>query len=201
MSALDPVVSVRPAYLPTGPRGDYRPEHRPYRRGEEARGDDVSRNEPSTSQEASAVQPTTSSSSNTRTPMPLPEPMVGAGEPPQDIEAGESPTESPATFTEGTQKDRVLAAVRHGARTTTEIKLRTGLLRGQVHKTVCWLVKKGELQDVPSDEERTVELAPPPGTRGVHQPVQDGPADEPEPAAAETARERFNQQQGAYHAY
>ncbi len=35
MSALDPTVYARPAYLPTGPRGDYRPEHRPYRRDEE----------------------------------------------------------------------------------------------------------------------------------------------------------------------
>ncbi len=34
MSALDPIVSVRPAYMPTGHRGDYRPEHQPYRRSE-----------------------------------------------------------------------------------------------------------------------------------------------------------------------
>ena len=92
-----------------------------------------------------------------------------------------------AVFTEGSQKDRILAAVAHGARTTTEITQRTGLLREQVHKAVGWLVKKGELQDMPSDEERTVELAPPPGTHGVHSPVQDRSAGEPEPAAAKIA--------------
>ena len=92
-----------------------------------------------------------------------------------------------AVFTEGSQKDRVLAAVVHGARTTTEITQRTGLLREQVHKAVGWLVKKGELQDMPSDEERTVELAPSPGTPSVHPPVQDRPAGEPAPAAAKIA--------------
>ncbi|MHB1631002.1 MAG: hypothetical protein ACYCQL_02120 [Acidithiobacillus sp.] len=92
-----------------------------------------------------------------------------------------------ATFTEGSQKDRILAAVVHGARTTTEITQRTGLLREQVHKAVGWLVKKGELQDIPSNEERTVELAPSPGTPSVHPPVQDRPAGEPAPAAAKTA--------------
>uniref|UniRef100_E6QBA1 Uncharacterized protein n=1 Tax=mine drainage metagenome TaxID=410659 RepID=E6QBA1_9ZZZZ len=92
-----------------------------------------------------------------------------------------------AVFTEGSQKDRILAAVAHGARTTTEITQRTGLLREQVHKAVGWLVKKGELQDVPSDEERTVEPAPSPCTRGVLSPAQDRPAGEPEPAAAKIA--------------
>ena len=92
-----------------------------------------------------------------------------------------------AVFTEGSQKDRVLAAVAHGARTTTEITQRTGLLREQIHKAVGWLVKKGELQDMPSDEERTVELAPSIGTRSVHPPIQVKPAGEPEPAAAKIA--------------
>ncbi|MBU2826802.1 MAG: hypothetical protein ACYCY2_00795 [Acidithiobacillus ferriphilus] len=101
--------------------------------------------------------------------------------------AGGSPTEPLAVFTEGSQKDRILAAVAHGARTTTEITQRTGLLREQVHKAVGWLVKKGELQDMPSDEERTVELAPSLGTRGVHPPIQVKPASEPEPAAAKIA--------------
>lgn len=91
-----------------------------------------------------------------------------------------------AVFTEGSQKDRILAAVAHGAHTTTEITQRTGLLREQVHKAVGWLVKKGELLDLPTGEERTVELAPSPGTPSVHSPVQDRPAGEPAPAAAKT---------------
>ncbi|MBU2767749.1 hypothetical protein HAP94_16595, partial [Acidithiobacillus ferrivorans] len=89
-----------------------------------------------------------------------------------------------AVFTDGSQKDRILAAVAHGARTTTEITQRTGLLREQVHKAVGWLVKKGELQDIPSDEERTVELAPSPCTPSVHPPVQGALARGSEPAAA-----------------
>ncbi|MBN6742462.1 hypothetical protein JKG47_18470, partial [Acidithiobacillus sp. MC6.1] len=106
---------------------------------------------------------------------------------PEEIEVGESPTESPAVFTEGSQKERILAAVAHGAHTTTEITRSTGLLRNQVHKAVGWLVKNGELRDMPSDEERTVELAPSQDTRGVHLPVQGKTTSGPEPVATETA--------------
>lgn len=350
MSALDPVVSARPAYLPTGPREEYRGERPVYRRDVGPRGgsapggvqasipsrsattavkaDQMSaeRHEPaptisaetSTSQEASAVQPTTPTSTNPETHLPLAGSMVDAGNPPQNIgdayngggqpsiadfnpgtiallpkkeriveavrqghgsyaeiaaatgltksevsavihatlllatksraavlvestplgakerrfeianegsrvsplQNGETapallyaatsgstpfrfkhvgdmghtvmvgPTctgKSLAVFTEGSQKDRILAAVAHGARTTTEITQRTRLLREQVHKAVGWLVKKGELQDVPSDEERTVDLAPPLGTHDIHSPLQDRPAGEPEPAAADIA--------------
>ncbi|WP_291520709.1 hypothetical protein [Acidithiobacillus sp.] len=229
MSALDPVVSARPAYLPTGPREEYRGERPVYRRDVGPRGgaapggaqasipsrptitvvktDQIraeSREpvpalsaEPSTSQEAIAVQPTTPTSTNPATHLPQAGPSVSAGEPPQDINEAYNGGGQPggvdfnpaqlAVFTEGSQKDRILAAVAHGARTTTEITQRTGLLREQVHKAVGWLVKKGELQDMPNDEERTVELAPSPGTRGVHSPVQDRPAGEPAPAAAKTA--------------
>ena len=38
MSALDPVVSARPAYLPTGPREEYRGERPVYRRDVGPRG-------------------------------------------------------------------------------------------------------------------------------------------------------------------
>ncbi|MEB8475852.1 hypothetical protein [Acidithiobacillus ferriphilus] len=357
MSALDPVVSARSSYLPTGPREEYRGERPVYRRDVGPRGgsapggvqasiparpaatvvmtDQIGAekreqlpapsSEPSTSQEASAMQSTTSRLSNPALLSPfLTGPVAGAGDPPQDIgeeynggwqpgvgdfnpgtrahlpkkeqivevvrqghgsyaeisaatgltksevsavihatlllatksrpavlvestppgakerrfeiantdarvppsreatpsQDGETapallygattdatpfrfkhvgdlghtvmvgPTrtgKSLATFTEGSQKDRILAAVVHGARTTTEITQRTGLLREQVHKAVGWLVKKGELQDMPSDEERTVELAPSPCTRGVHPPIQGKPASEPEPAAAKIA--------------
>ena len=337
MSALDPVVSARSAYLPTGPREEYRGERPVYRRDVGPRGDStpggahasiLSRStttavtsdqigaekreqlpapssEPSTSQEVSAMQPTTSRLSNPALLSPiLTGPVPSAGESPQNIgeeyNGGEKPRvadfnpgtlahlpkkeqiveavqqghgsyaeisaatgltksevsavihatlllatksrpavlveitppgakerrfktapallhgattgatpfrlsfhvgdvghtvmvgptctgKSLAVFTEGSQKDRILAAVAHGARTTTEITQRTGLLREQVHKAVGWLVKKGELQDIPSDEERTVELAPSLGTRGVHSPVQDRPAGGPEPAAAKIA--------------
>jgi len=334
MSALDPVVSARPAYLPTGPREEYRGERPVFRRDEGPRGgsapagvqasiparpattafdaDQMSAErhepaptlsaEPSTSQEAIAVQPTTPTSTNPETHLPQAGPSVSAGEPPQDIgeayngggqpsiadcnpgtlahlpkkeqiveavrqghgsyaeisaatgltksevsavihatlllatksrpavlveitpsgakerrfeivnedaretplrgtpplqeaspsdplanKTGGSPTESLAVFTEGSQKDRVLAAVAHGAHTTTEITQRTGLLREQVHKAVGWLVKRGELLDIPSDEERTVEIAPSPGTPSVHPPFQDRPAGEPAPAGAKTA--------------
>ncbi len=351
MSALDPVVSARPAYLPTGPREEYRGEHPVYRRDEGPRGGSAPAGvqasiparpattavkadqmgaerheptatlsaEPSTSQEAIAVQPTTPTSTNPATHLPQAGPSVSAGEPPQDIgeayNGGGQPSiadfnletlahlpkkeliieavrqghgsyaeisavtgltksevsavihatlllatksrpavlveitppgakerrfeiankgtrasppqndetapallygattdatpirfnlhvgdmehtvmvgptctgKSLAVFTEGSQKDRILAAVAHGAHTTTEITQRTGLLREQVHKAVGWLVKRGEMLDMPSDEERTVELAPSPGTPSVHPPVQDRPADEPAPAGAKTA--------------
>ncbi|MHB8224385.1 hypothetical protein [Acidithiobacillus sp.] len=348
MSALDPVVSARPAYLPTGPREEYRGERPIYRRDVGPRGgsapgasiparpamtavthDQIGAEkreqlpdpspEPSTSQEASAMQSTTFRLSNPALLSPfLTGPVAGAGDPPQDIgeeyngggqpgvgdfnpaqlallpkkdqiveairqghgsyaeisaatgltksevsavihatlllatksrpavlvestppgakerrfeianaDAKEPPSQdgetapallygattdatpfrfkhvgdmghtvmveptrtgkSLAVFTEGSQKDRILAAVVHGARTTTEITQRTGLLREQVHKAVGWLVKKGDLQDMPSDEERTVELAPSPGTPSVHPPVQDRPAGEPAPAAAKIA--------------
>lgn len=252
MSALDPIATARPAYLPTGPREEYRGERPVYRRDEGPRGgsapggvqasipsrsattavttDQMSAerrepvpahpSEPSASQEASAVQPTTPRLNNPALLSPfLTGPVPSVGESPQDFgeeyndggqpsvagfnpahplqgaspsdpltnKAGGSPTESLAVFTEGSQKDRILAAVAHGAHTTTEITQRTGLLREQVHKAVGWLVKKGELQDVASDEERTVELAPSPGTPSVHPPVQDRPAGEPEPATAKTA--------------
>lgn len=316
MNALDPAVYARPAYLPTGPREEYRPERLHFRRDEETRGGcapargDVSSDEaslgqaqaskparpamavtvadshepvpapscePSTSQEASAMQPTTSTSSNASTHVPLAGPAADDGESPPGIGEGSNENghpaiaavhpeipprhsaplaglpkkariveavrqghctytgisaatgltksevsavihatllvatkrrpavlveitppgekerrfgvpngEAPGThlqeathsqpapgdepgsnlvdvlarYTLGTQKDRVLTAVRHGARTTTEIALRTGLLRDQISKTVCYLVKRGELRDLPNEEERTVELAP-----------------------------------------
>ena len=246
MSALDPVVSARPAYLPTGPREEYRGERPIYRRDVGPRGGAVPggvqasiparpaatvvmtdqigaekreqlpapSSEPSTSQEASAMQSTTSRLND---PALARVPPSQEAIPSQDGETTPAllygattdatpflfkhvgdmghtvmvePTrtgKSLAVFTEGSQKDRVLAAVVHGARTTTEITQRTGLLREQVHKAVGWLVKKGELQDMPSDEERTVELAPSPGTPSVHPPVQDRPAGEPAPAAAKIA--------------
>lgn len=211
MSALDPIVSVRSAYLPTGPREEYRGERPVYRRDVEQRGssapsgvqgsmparptrtaaphDQISTEksellpapspEPSISQEASAVQPTTTRLNN---PAPLspfltgPVPSVGKfpqnnGEYPIANKAGGCPPESLAVFTEGSQKVRILAAVAHGARTTTEITQHTGLLREQVHKAVGWLVKKGELLDVPSDEERTVQCASP----GGHKPADGKP--------------------------
>lgn len=184
MSALDPVVSARPAYLPTGPRGDYQPEHCPYRRGEEARGDDVSRNEPSTSQEAFTMQPTTATLGNALTHLPLAVPAAGDGQSPQDfVEERDERDATAIIFADGSQKDRVLTAVAHGARTTTEITLRTGLLREQVHKTVCWLVKRGELRDLPNDEERTVECARP----GNHEPSL-RKADDPQTSPAPTLR-------------
>ena len=328
MSALDPVVSARPAYLPTGPREEYRGERPVYRRDvgplggftpggvqasiperpamtsvtSEVTSDQINAKrcesapapspELSTSQEASAVQPTTPTSINLVTHLPLTGHTVSAGQPgvgdfnpaqlallpkkDQIVEAirqghgsyaeisaatgltksevsavihatlllstksrpavlvestppgakerrfeianadakeppsreatpshdGETapallygattdatPTRtgnSLAVFTEGSQKDRILAAVAHGAHTTTEITQRTGLLREQVHKAVGWLVKKGDLLDLPTGEERTVELAPSPGTPSVHPPVHGKPADEPEPAAAKT---------------
>lgn len=333
MNALDPVVSARPAYLPTGPRGDYRPEHLPYRRDEGLRGayaqggvpsapprpakiaaapdrSDGLRAEsleplpvppgaPSVTQEVIVMQPTTTSTSNSAlTHLPMTAPAADDEESPQEtgeatplsastkkeriaeavrrgqatyaeissvtglsksevsaiinatllatrrtrpavlveisppgakerrfeianedarephlqkaihlpdggaapaslcaattgatpfrfrfhvgglghtmmagpIESGTSmprnkaargQTGMPLIFTEGTQKDRVLAALRHGARTTTEIALRTRLPRNQIHKVVSWLVKRGELRDLPSENERAVEFTPP----------------------------------------
>ena len=119
MSALDPVVSARPAYLPTGPREEYRGERPIYRRDEGMRGgsspeggvqasiptrqataavttDQISaeRREPvadpsvetSTSQEASAVQLTTSRLNNPALLSPfLTGPVPSVGEFPQNI--------------------------------------------------------------------------------------------------------------------
>ena len=162
MSALDPVASARPAYLPTGPREEYRGERPVYRRDVGPRGgatpagvqasipsrpattavaaDQVSAErhepaatlsaEPSTSQEAIAVQPITPTSTNPATHLPQAGPSVSTGEPPQDIGEAYNGGGEPgvvdfnpaqlAVFTEGSQKDRILAAVAHGAHTTTE---------------------------------------------------------------------------------
>ena len=118
MSALDPVVSARPAYLPTGPREEYRGERPIYRRDVGPRGGAVPggvqasiparpaatvvmtdqigaekreqlpapSSEPSTSQEASAMQSTTSRLSNPALLSPfLTGPVPSVGEFPQNI--------------------------------------------------------------------------------------------------------------------
>ena len=115
MSALDPVMSARSSYLPTGPREEYRGERPVYRRDVGPRGgsapgasiparpamtavthDQMSAErcepspapsaEPSTSQVASAVQPTTPRLNNPALLSPfLTGPIPIVGESPQNI--------------------------------------------------------------------------------------------------------------------
>ncbi|MDA8152025.1 MAG: hypothetical protein M0003_04795 [Acidithiobacillus sp.] len=176
MSALDPVVSARPAYLPTGPREEYRGERPVYRRDVGPRGgaapggaqasipsrptitavktDQIraeSREpvpalsaEPSTSQEASAMQSTTSRLSNPALLSPfLTGPVAGAGDPPQDIgeeyNGGGQPGVgdfNPGTLALLPKKDQIVEAVRQGHGSYAEISAATGLTKSEVSAVI-----------------------------------------------------------------
>lgn len=175
MSALDPVVSARSAYLPTGPREEYRGERPVYRRDEGPRGGStpggvqasiparpampaVTANqmsaekcepaqapspEPSTSQVASTAQPSTSTSTNPETHLPLAALSVGAGEPSQAIgeehDEGEKPCVpdfNPARLAQMPKKERIVEAVRQGHGSYAEISAATGLTKSEVSAVI-----------------------------------------------------------------
>ena len=88
MSALDPVVSARPAYLSTGPREEYRGERPVYRRDVGPRGGAA----PGGAQASILSRPTITVvktdqiRAESREPVPALSAEPSAGEPPQDID-------------------------------------------------------------------------------------------------------------------
>jgi len=140
MSYEEPVYARPLGVTAEGPREEYRPKM-PYRRGEES---PFARQVPLPQTEQKGItEKTEIVSSNPEQNGQVDETKIASPKPDVD-----SPSGSP--YTEGAYTDRIIAAVRDGYQTTTDIVNVTGIPRKAVIRTVGRLVIKGRLRNLPA---------------------------------------------------
>ncbi|MHB1642157.1 MAG: hypothetical protein ACYCS8_05800 [Acidithiobacillus sp.] len=118
--------SARPVGLSDGPREDYKPSPRAYRRGDEP---------PPVEKQAHMTQQPEKAQETPDTQTLIPRaPRIPAKKP---------------MYTEGAYTDRIVAAVQAGQRTTTDIMAATGIPRDIAIKTISYLVLRQRLRELP----------------------------------------------------
>lgn len=121
--------SARPVGLSDGPREDYKPSPRAYRRGDEP--PPVEKRAQMTQQPEKAQETPDTQTLIPRAPrMPAKKPM----------------------YTEGAYTDRIVAAVQAGQRTTTDIVAATGIPRDTTIKTISYLILRQRLREIPMSD-------------------------------------------------